>query len=131
MEKFSEILSGWFAYILMSFDTQAIVIGLFFLLVLIFIAHIMNSKNDLQWFHLVSVRADDGKQYASWNQIGQGMGVVVSVWMPFLYVNSPKMDALGLAAVMGVSLLYLGGVSGYSKYIRAKQNSDPPAGILK
>jgi hypothetical protein len=33
------------------------------------------------------------------------------------------MEAVGLAAVMGVALLYLGGVSGYAANLRAKRGS--------
>lgn len=84
---------------------------------------INNAKNSLQWEHLVSVRAADGTQYADWNRIGQGLGVVLCVWLPAVYVYSPKMDAGGLAMVMGVALAYLGGVAGYASTLRAKQGS--------
>lgn len=93
-----------------------------FLLVTWFL-HRMIAKvtNSLEWEHLISSRAIDGKQYVDWNKIGQGAGVVLSVWLPFIYAGSDHMDGTGLAAVMGVSLLYLGGVSSYATSVRAKR----------
>jgi len=82
-----------------------------------------SAANELEWWQLVSSRARDGVQYADWNKIGQGLGVVLCVWLPAVYVYSPKMEAMGLAAVMGVALLYLGGVSGYAASLRSKQGS--------
>lgn len=78
-----------------------------------------DPKNPLEWWHLVATNRD-GQIFASWNQIGQGAGVALSIWMPSIYANSPKMDATGLALVMGTSLLYLGGVSSYAAKLRSK-----------
>ena len=101
---------------------KAIGVVAFLVLMLAFV-RIVNGENDLEWWHLVSTRAADGSQYADWNKIGQGLGVVLCVWLPAVYVYSPKMEAVGLAAVMGVALLYLGGVSGYAANLRSKQGS--------
>jgi len=95
----------------------------FLVLLLAFVRVVNGENNDLEWWHLVSTRAADGGQYADWNKIGQGLGVVLCVWLPAVYVYSPKMEAVGLAAVMGVALLYLGGVSGYAANLRAKRGS--------
>ena len=84
---------------------------------------INNAANDLEWWHLVSTRAQDGVQYACWNKIGQGCGVVLCVWLPAVYAYSEKMDAGGLAAVLGVVLLYLGGVSGYAATLRSRRGT--------
>jgi len=94
-----------------------------FLVLIMAFVRVVNGENDLEWWHLVSTRAADGSQYADWNKIGQGLGVVLCVWLPAVYVYSPKMEAVGLAAVMGVALLYLGGVSGYAANLRAKRGS--------
>jgi hypothetical protein len=104
-----------------------------FLVLMLAFVRVINGENDLEWWHLVSTRAADGSQYADWNKIGQGLGVVLCVWLPAVYVYSPKMEAVGLAAVMGVALLYLGGVSGYAANLRAKRGSretvtEPAAG---
>lgn len=92
------------------------------LLVMLAFVRIVNSEeNHLEWWHLVSTRAADGQQYADWNKIGQGLGVVLCVWLPAVYVYSPKLEAGGLAAVMAVALAYLGGVSGYAATLRSRQ----------
>jgi hypothetical protein len=93
-----------------------------FLLGFWFLYHVIGKEdNTLSWEQLISSRAIDGKQYVDWNKIGQGLGVVCAVWLPFIYVNSDKLDGLGLASVMGASFLYLGGVSSYATSVRAKR----------
>lgn len=84
---------------------------------------INSSDNSLEWSHLISSRADDGNQYADWNKIGQGCGVMLCMWLPAVYVYSDKMEAMGLAAVMGVALAYLGSVSGYAATLRARRGT--------
>ena len=120
-----DIIKGWFAYFLVTFPTSAAINGVFFLMILVVLRRIINSeKNNLEWAHLISTKAADGNAYADWNKIGQGMGVIVSTWMPFYYVNTDKMDAAGLSLVMGVSLTYLGAVSAYSKSLRVKHPTE-------
>lgn len=93
-----------------------------FLAALIAFVRIINSEhNELDWSQLVSTKARDGKQYADWNRIGQGLGVCLCVWLPAVYAYSTKMDAIGLTSVMGVALLYLGGVSAYASTLRSKR----------
>lgn len=100
---------------------------------------IVNGKNDLEWWHLVSTKAGDGTQYADWNKIGKGGGVVLCMWLPAVYAYSDKMEAVGLAALLGVVLLYLGGVEGYAATLRARRGTtetvtepaDPPPGATK
>ena len=91
----------------------------------VLVVRVINSAgNELEWADLISTPdRNGGRPHADWNKIGQGFGVVVAVWMPAVYVYSPKMEALGLAAVMGASLLYLGGVSAYAATLRARQGS--------
>ena len=87
-----------------------------------FLSHLIGkTTNSLEWEQLISSKAIDGKQYVDWNRIGLGLGVLIAVWLPFIYAYSEKMDGTGLAAVMGVSLLYLGGVSSYATSVRAKR----------
>lgn len=82
-----------------------------------------DTRNPLEWWHLVATERG-GNVYADWNKIGQGLGVALCVWLPAVYVYSPKMDATGLALVMGVALTYLGGVSAYASSLRAKQKAE-------
>ena len=88
-----------------------------------FIRIINSQANTLEWWHLISTRGDTGAQWLSWNEIGKGLGVILCFWLPAVYVYSPKMEAMGLAAVMGVALAYLGGVSGYAAMLRSRQGS--------
>lgn len=101
--------------------------GLFVIIVLLiafaFVRVINSLDNDLEWAHLVSSKARDGKQYADWNKIGQGCGVILCVWLPAVYAHSDRADAVGLSAVMGVALLYLGGVSSYAATLRARHGA--------
>ena len=97
---------------------------LLFIAIIIAIASVFRREdNSIEWADLISVRTQDGKQKGDWNQIGKGGGVILCVVLPFVYVYSPKMDAMGLAAVMGVALAYLGGVSAYAATLRSRQGS--------
>jgi hypothetical protein len=94
------------------------------LLFLLFLVRTINSNNNnLEWWHLFSTRGADGKPYADWDKIGKGVGVMMCIWLPAVYVYSSKMEAMGLAAVMGVALGYLGAVSGYAATLRSKQGT--------
>ena len=127
----------------MSEIISHVVMGLTAIIViaaLVALIHIINGAEELEWVHLVSTRTVDGYQRADWNKIGQGLGVVLSVWLPAVYVYSPKMEATGLAAVLGVVLLYLGGVSSYAATLRARQGTvetrtepvpDDPAPVIR
>ena len=84
---------------------------------------INSSDNELEWAHLFSSRSADGRQYADWNKIGQGCGIVLSMWIPAIYTNSEKADGTGVALVLGASLLYLGGVSSYAATLRARRGT--------
>lgn len=104
---------------------QKLVVALTFIVALLlllgFVRVMSSGDNPLEWWHLVSSRSADGVQYADWDRIGRGLGVVLCTWLPAVYVYSPKMEAVGLAAVMGVALAYLGGVSGYAALLRSKR----------
>ena len=101
--------------------------GLFVIIVLLiayaFIRVVNSLDNNLEWSQLVSSRGQDGRQYADWNKIGQGCGVILCVWLPAVYAHSERADAVGLSAVMGVALLYLGGVSSYAATLRARRGT--------
>lgn len=95
-----------------------------FIIIIVAVARVFRSTdNDIDWADLVSVMAQNGKQKGDWNQIGKGGGVILCIALPFIYVYSPSMDAMGLAAVMGVALAYLGSVSAYAATLRSKQGS--------
>lgn len=107
-----------------SHDIAKALTGIIVLIFLWGLIRVMNNaSNALTWADLLSVRGTDGAQHASWDPIGKGCGVVLCVFCPVVYTYSPKMDAIGLAAILGVALAYLGGVAGYSAYLRSKMGS--------
>jgi hypothetical protein len=101
----------------------AVFVIIILLLAYAFIRVVNSLDNNLEWSQLISSKGQDGKQYADWNRIGQGAGVVLCVWLPAVYAHSDRADAVGLAAIMGVALAYLGGVSGYAATLRARQGT--------
>jgi len=114
-------MSDWFTLSLLV----RIFAGTVVLSFVVLVVRVINSgANELEWADLISTPdRNGGRPHADWNRIGQGFGVVVAVWMPAVYVYSPKVEAMGLAAVMASSLLYLGGVSAYAATLRARQGS--------
>jgi hypothetical protein len=122
MDNIANILSGWFAYLLMNLPSGGALLTLLLLGLLLYAAYrvINRDSNSLQWEDLVSSKAADGVQRADWNKIGMGCGVVLSMVIPFTYAHRDGVDASGLAIIMGVSLTYLGGVSAYAATLRSK-----------
>lgn len=113
-----QTLQSWLPYI------PIVATILLFIVIVVAVARVFrNDENDIQWADLISVMAQNGKQKGDWNQIGKGGGVILCIALPFIYVYSPGMDAMGLAAVMGVALAYLGSVSAYAATLRSKQGS--------
>lgn len=97
--------------------------GIVALLFLVLVIRVINSsRNDLEWADLISVPGrDGGRPHADWDKVGKGCGVWLCVWLPVIYAYSPKMEAIGLASIMAVALLYLGAVSAYSATLRSRQ----------
>ena len=110
----------------MDIDLAVKVIGLIVVLgiVLAFYRIVSGKDNELEWWHLISTQSSkNGRQYADWNKIGKGGGVLLCVWMPTVYAYSDKMDAGGMALVLGVALAYLGWVDGYAATLRARRGT--------
>lgn len=104
----------------LAFSLAAIIV----LMLLYALFRIINSAdNPLKVWELLATRGQDGLPHPDWDKIGKGVGVMLCVWLPGVYAYSDKMEAGGLAAVMGVALTYLGAVSSYSATLRAKQGS--------
>lgn len=110
----------------MTFQISALITILIFAVGVLSMFIVVNSpKNTLDWSHLISSGARDGKTYLDWNKIGQGCGVVVATIVPLIYVNSEKLGSgTDLLAVMVGSLTYLGMVTSYSTHLRAKSSSE-------
>lgn len=94
------------------------------LLLLWALVRVINGEdNGLSLADLVSRRGLDGKQYASWDPIGKGVGVLLCAVLPTSYAFSDRADAGGIALILTVVLAYLGGVSGYAATLRARQGT--------
>ena len=110
----------------MSFSTEA-VWGMVALAVLLLIQLylIMHDKNNpIEWWHFISSKGADGNQYADMTKLGQATGIFVCVSVAFIFAARTDTTALGFSALLGVILLYLGGVQAYQTYMRSRQN--PP-----
>lgn len=128
-----DIIEGWFAYALMNLPGIGVAFNIIFLLLIVWylIRKINSNENKLDWTDLVSTKGSDGKEHADIDKIGKCFGVIMAVWLPFMYAHSEKMEASGLVMVMSAALAYLAGVSAYSAWLRSKQSSDSTTGILK
>ena len=89
----------------------------------ILIRIVRDGRNDVIWADYISTRGPDGRQHGDINKIGQWAGIVLSVMCTLMYADSQTVDPTGLAALLGVALLYLGGVASYAATLRAKQGS--------
>jgi hypothetical protein len=105
----------------METNINALISIIIFIIGILAIVLVVNSdKNTLEWYHLVSSGAKDGKTYLDWNKIAQGCGVFITTVMPFMYMSTGKPEATGLALVMVTSLTYLAGVTTYSTRLKSR-----------
>lgn len=106
---------------------QRLVVALTAIIVLIlmmaFVRLIRSQENPLQAWEFFATRGSDNLPHPDWDKVGKGIGVAMCIWLPAIYAYSDKMDAAGIALVMGVALGYLGGVASYSATLRARQGS--------
>ena len=100
-------------------------VNLLILLVLIWILYriVRDEGNIIEWADFISTRGNDGKQHGDINKVGQWAGIVIAVMSVLMYSDNQAVDATGLAALLGVALLYLGGVAGYAANLRARQGT--------
>jgi hypothetical protein len=82
---------------------------------------VVRGDPKIVWADFISTRAADGTQKGDINKVGQWAGIALSVMCVLMYADNEKVDASGLAALLAVALLYLGGVAGYAANLRAKQ----------
>ena len=86
-----------------------------------FVRVVANEKNTIVWADFISSRGHDGEQRGDLTKVGQLVGIVVSAVTVLMFADSEKVEPVGLSALLGVALVYLGGVTAYSNYIRSKQ----------
>lgn len=101
------------------FTAPSHLVGVLLLLLgLIGIHLIINGENPLRWWHFISTRAPDGKEYADLDKLGKVTGIIVGSYV----VVTNKIDAYFLL----VYLSYVGAVAGWSAYLRSKNGSELP-----
>lgn len=92
--------------------------GLFWLLV-----KVVNDDNPLDWWQFISTKGSDGQHYGDIDKLGKVVGIVVSSVIMLMVTYASKMDAV----LLGVYLAFVGGIAGYSAYLRVKQGLPPVA----
>lgn len=88
-----------------------------------FVRIVLSEATQIIYADYISSRGTDGRQHGDLDKVGQVVGIIVAALVVLMYADNEKVEPLGLAALLGVSLLYLGGVTMYAKYIRSKQGS--------
>jgi hypothetical protein len=94
-----------------------ILIGLVLLLI-----RVMAGRNNLQWSQFISSKGSDGKHYADLDKLGKVVGIVISSWAIVKITSSASLDLTGFSLVFGAYLAFVGGVAGYSAYLRYRRD---------
>lgn len=94
-------------------------LGVAAILLLILLNKIMTEDNGLEWWQFISTRAENGKNYADIDKLGKVVGIFVSSW----YIIKLGAEGKSDAAVLAVYLGFVGGVAGYSAYLRSQRGA--------
>lgn len=97
-------------------DPQAILLSLCLLMFLLGLVRVMNAKNPLEWWHFISTRGEDHRNYADLDKLGKFIGIIISSLIVILLAYNGTLDGV----VFGAYLAFVGGVAGYSAYLRAR-----------
>lgn len=84
------------------------------LLIWAFYRVVDDRSNDLEFWHLYSTRAADGKIYLDLDKIGMNVGLVFSTWVIVWLTYTAKLEITYFAAW----LLYASGMGAFSKWAR-------------
>lgn len=95
------------------------------LIVLIWILYrvIQDEGNLILWADFISTRGADSKQHGDLTKVGQLVGIGLAAISVLMYADNEVVEPVGLSALLGVALLYLGGVTMYAANLRSKQGS--------
>jgi nitric oxide reductase large subunit len=105
-----------------AFNPQVVILIVFFVVLALVLQKIIaDNDNPLEWYHFISTRGSDGKHYADLDKLGKSVGIIVSSVVVILMTHYQKMDAV----ILGVYLAFVGGIAGYSAYLRSKQGLPP------
>lgn len=81
----------------------------------------MSGENPLEWWHFISSKGADGKDYADIDKLGKVVALFISSWVMMVMTFNSKMDAM----MMMTYLAYAGAVGGWSAYLRARTGAFP------
>lgn len=88
------------------------------------LVRVINSEtNAIIIADFISTRGTDGKPHGDLNKLLQLSGGLVGCITALLYADNDKVDALGLAAVLGVVLGFCAGPAMWAANLRSKQGS--------
>ena len=92
-------------------------IPLVFILLLLFaFMRIVGSNNPIQFWHFISTRTESGAERGDINNLGMIAGIVccmfVVLWMTYKHNSIDPW-------VLGICLIYLGGVKAFAAWLRA------------
>lgn len=99
----------------MNFAAASIAVTV--LLLIWSLVRLVRSDNPLEWWHFISTRGEDGHNYADLDKLGKVAGIIFGSWAVMVDSYSGKADA----TVLGVYFAFVGGIAGYSAYLRARQ----------
>jgi len=85
-----------------------------------------SERNTLEWWHFISTRGRDGKQYADLTKLGQLTGILLCIASVFIFAARKSTTATEFSVLLGVVLLYLGGVQAYQTVIKSKRADAAP-----
>ena len=83
---------------------------------------IHSDSTAIFWADFISTRGADGVQHGDINKVGQWAGIFIAFMSVFMYADNEKVEPIGLSALLGVALLYLGGVATYAATLRSKRD---------
>ena len=76
---------------------------------------IINGKNELEFWHLVSVTSDDGKVWTDNDKVGQMVGLVFGTWIVCWLALTDELTPYYFA----IWLIYAAGMTAFAKWARA------------
>lgn len=86
---------------------------------------VVQRDNPIEWWHFIATKGKDGER-GDINKLGQVVGIATSSWAVIVEAYGNHLDAFILAAY----LAFVGGVSGYSAYLRSRGGNDNSGTVL-
>jgi drug/metabolite transporter (DMT)-like permease len=80
-----------------------------------------DTGSPIEWWHFVSSKGRDGKQYADLTKLGQLIGILLCIASTFIFAARKSTTASEFSILLAVVLLYLGGVQAYQSMMKSKQ----------